>query len=197
MVTRPYPGSPRLLFPPRSTLLSLANGDHCTPLALFYSVFLLSLSLSLLLFPLSVLDSLLAILSTSLSLSLFLSLFYVSNSIPPSFSFPLSSPLYPREQLPPLRGSPLIPLALSREGTLADAPDVSTVRVSSSPFRSPPPPTQTASSPPPTSLSHPLLQRCYLDPTYVFHPPALLSSLQVGTQAKASSSSSSPRSHLN
>lgn len=66
-VTRPYPGSSRLLFPPRSPSFSRERRDHCTPLTLFYSV-LSIVSLSLLLFPSSVLDSLLAVLSISLSL---------------------------------------------------------------------------------------------------------------------------------
>lgn len=65
----------------------------------------------------------------SLSLALFLSLSYVSISISPSFSFPLSRLSIPRATIL-ASSSPLIPLTLSREGTLADAPDVSTVRLS-------------------------------------------------------------------
>lgn len=122
-VTRPYPGSSRLLFPPHSPSFSRER----RPL---YSLLLhpfCPLSLPLLLLSSSVLDSLLAILSllfspffslypSSASLSLGLSLFPLVVSLSPRATTPASSP-------------PLIPLTLSREGTLADAPDVSTVRL--------------------------------------------------------------------
>lgn len=117
---------------------------------------------------------------TSASLFLHLSLFPLVASLSPRATTPASSP-------------PLIPLTLSREGTLADAPDVSTVRL--------PLPLPAATDAngvvTTTDVALPSLSSAtLLGSDLRFSSP--YPSLQVGTQAKASSSSSSsPRSHLN
>lgn len=103
-VTRPYPGSSRLLFPPRSPSFSRERRDHCTPLTLFYSV--LSIVSLFLFYSSRPLFSILSSLSSpSLFLSVFLSLSYVSVSIPPSFSFPLSRLSIPESNHPRFKSS--------------------------------------------------------------------------------------------
>lgn len=121
-LTRPYPGSPRLLFPPRSPSFSRANGDSA--LTLFYSILSLFYSAHS---PFSILS--LFYPSLSLFLSFFLSSSYVRHVYLLVFLFsPLVLCLSPRATTP-ASSLPLVPLTLSREGTLADAPDVSTVRL--------------------------------------------------------------------
>lgn len=180
----------RIVSPLVSTLFvlrSLASEDRYTPSPSFSPRFSYPLPSSFYPLPFTLFS-----ISHSLFLSFFLS--FVSVSLYFHLSpLPLSSHrLYPWASTP-VSSPRFIPLLLSREGTLADAPDVSTVRLL---LPSPPPPTQTA-SPPPMSPSHSSLQRHYLNPTYVFHPLLLPSSGTERAQAKASLSSSSPRSHLN
>lgn len=85
-LTRPYPGSPRLLFPPRSPSFSRANGDSAPHPPLLRP-------LSLLLCPFSVLDSL-AVPSLPFSLSLVFPFFILRQAcLSPRLSLSPLSPL--------------------------------------------------------------------------------------------------------
>lgn len=112
--TRPYPGSPRLLFPPCSPVV-LSRAEIATRRLPSFSFLFLSFSPPDLSVFISFSPSLF-ILPQRLHLSVFL-------------STPQSSFLSPRTTTPASSSRPSPP-SLSREGTLADAPDVSTVRLS-------------------------------------------------------------------
>lgn len=125
-VTRPYPGSSRLLFPPRSPSFSRER----RPLYAAYSLLLRPFYCLSFSFTLPVLCSRFSPrCPLHLSFSLFFSLYLTSAFLFLRLSlFPLVASLSPRATTP-ASSPPLIPLTLSREGTLADAPDVSTVRL--------------------------------------------------------------------